>query len=147
VNAYSKKNEESMDQTKKGDDHQPKSGARKRMLTLDDKLVRAAGEALGSGGEPLPTTRRVFALAVDRYLPVVIERLLAAGLVPSPGSTRRPRNIDIKTWDHLAKATGLVAVGQNELLRCCVNLAARREESPTSKAGERKVGTSQRKRR
>ena len=112
-------------------DPKPKTGAKKRMVALEDRMVRTAAEALCGRDLPVPTTRETISLAVDKYLPVVVQRLLYAGLVPCPDSTRRPRNIDNSTWQALAEATESVPLGQNELLRCCLILTARGDQTLT----------------
>jgi hypothetical protein len=101
------------------------SGAKKRMIVLDDRLVAAAAEALRHPGGPTPTAREAISLAVQTYLPIVLERARDMGLAHWPGSTRRPRNLDNAAWAALAEATRQVPVGQIELLRCCLCLATR----------------------
>ena len=56
----------------------------------------------------------------------MIERLKHAGLLARPTGRRRPRNLDVATWQKLLDAEAEVALSQIELLRCCLVLAARK---------------------
>lgn len=102
------------------------AGFKKRMISLDDSLVASAAKAISlHRGCLTPTTRQTISLAVQTYLPVVLERLRHAGLVHWPDSTKRPRSLDDAAWAALADATEKVPLGQIELLRCCLTLAMR----------------------
>lgn len=98
--------------------------AKRRMIGLDDQLVQNAAEALG-----LSSTRDVIAVAVRRHLTNVVEQLLLGGLEVRPPVLRKQRTIDDKTWDVLAQAGERVPLGQVEILRCCLTLAAREKEA------------------
>jgi hypothetical protein len=106
-------------------DERQHTGARRRMVSLDDGLVRDAAAAIRLPDGPWPTTRETISFAVQQQLPVVVRRLLHAGLEPRPDAKRRPRMIDDHSWETLAEATDRLPLGQIELLRACLVLAAR----------------------
>lgn len=98
----------------------------RRMVDLADELLVAAGVRYTRSHNPNPTNREIVTKAVAEFLPLVIERLKHAGLTARPTGRRRPRNLDIATWQKLLDAESEVALSQIELLRCCLVLAARK---------------------
>jgi hypothetical protein len=98
----------------------------RRMVDLADDLLTAAAVRYTRASRPVPTNREVVSKSVDDFLPLVIERLQRAGLTARPTGRRRPRNLDVATWQKLLDAEAEVSLSQIELLRCCLVLAARK---------------------
>jgi hypothetical protein len=98
----------------------------RRMVDLSDDLIGAARVRYVRQHNPQPANREVVTRAVDEFLGTVIERLQHAGLTGRPTGRRRPRNLDVRTWQQLLDAETSVASSQIELLRCCLVLAARK---------------------
>ena len=118
----------------------PRGSTARRMVDLDDGLIASVQARYKTGDGQLPVIRETIARAVRDHLPLVVQRLVAAGLTARPTGRRRPRNLENCTWELLKQAEAAIALSQIELARCCLVLAARGEAAPEDSADQPHLG-------
>jgi hypothetical protein len=98
-----------------------------KMIDLDAELIEGAARRLTADEryhEGQAVTREVLATAVETWLPILRDMLLAIRLVNAPTGRRRPRKFEEETWEALSEVEKEVAVSRSALLRAALSLTS-----------------------
>jgi hypothetical protein len=94
-----------------------------RMVAVPDALLKQAAERIGT-----LSIRDTCRVAVKQQLATVLKLARRAGLKRREFGLRKGRAVDDETWAALAEAGKEVPLGQVELLRCCLEVAAQQPD-------------------
>ncbi len=98
----------------------PKIPSKVAVLGLENELFQAAAAKVAQRTGSDASTRQVFDHAVGQHLADLIVDLHRLGFRGGPKGKRRPRRINLSTWDALQRGAAETGIPAPALLRACL---------------------------